>query len=555
MKSTAKQKYSVVDLFAGAGGLSHGFIQTGRYEIKAAFENNPKAQETYMQNHNETMIYNDVADALTDEIVNKLGKVDVVIGGPPCQGFSNANRQKNHAISQNNSLIKKYVHAVLHLNPTAFIMENVSMLKSSVHRFYVDKNDEEIIKKYNIETTASEILLLDSVFCFDGFEEFEEIVSSINKISTYLWNESDYLSLNVVYKVRNNTSKLTNALEKHKKKLLSLSEQLVANKSRHDHIFKSFISAGEAIQKYFNGKQTTDEAKTLCDTIEASIMYQRMLSKAKEIIDNQIVVTEYSSIEPHGLVAKVTSMAVIDYIESVLSSLENGYVINKGVLSAVDFGVPQKRQRFVVIGIKKDCCDSITLPIGKVSEENYCTVSDAISDLENVDVIYDTANDKGIELAPVENISNLSQQLRDSNKLHNHITTATTPKALERFKAIKQGENFHALDAKLKDTYSDPTRTQNTIYLRLNYNEPSGTVVNVRKSMWIHPVKHRALSVREAARLQTFKDSFVFCGTKDSQYQQVGNAVPPVLAKAIAEHLCGYLDFPSTKDDEVPCDE
>lgn len=67
-------------------------------------------------------------------------------------------------------------------------------------------------------------------------------------------------------------------------------------------------------------------------------------------------------------------------------------------------------------------------------------------------------------------------------------------------------------------------------------------MVNVRKSMWIHPVLHRALSIREAARLQTFPDSFVFCGPKDSQYQQVGNAVPPMLAKAIAEHLCNYLD-------------
>ena len=59
--------------------------------------------------------------------------------------------------------------------------------------------------------------------------------------------------------------------------------------------------------------------------------------------------------------------------------------------------------------------------------------------------------------------------------------------------------------------------------------------------MWIHPVKDRALSVREAARLQTFPDSFVFTGTKDKQYQQVGNAVPPILAKAIAERLDALL--------------
>ena len=60
--------------------------------------------------------------------------------------------------------------------------------------------------------------------------------------------------------------------------------------------------------------------------------------------------------------------------------------------------------------------------------------------------------------------------------------------------------------------------------------------------MWIHPTIDRAVSIREAARLQTFPDSFIFCGTKDSQYQQVGNAVPPMLAKAIAEHLATYLE-------------
>lgn len=66
--------------------------------------------------------------------------------------------------------------------------------------------------------------------------------------------------------------------------------------------------------------------------------------------------------------------------------------------------------------------------------------------------------------------------------------------------------------------------------------------MNVRKSMWIHPQKDRAISVREAARLQSFPDSFIFCGKKDSQYQQVGNAVPPMMAKAIAEQIADYLD-------------
>ena len=78
--------------------------------------------------------------------------------------------------------------------------------------------------------------------------------------------------------------------------------------------------------------------------------------------------------------------------------------------------------------------------------------------------------------------------------------------------------------------------------MRLKYDDPSPTVVNIRKSMWEHPKQNRALSVREAARLQSFPDSFIFLGTKDSQYQQVGNAVPPMLAKVIAETVAEYLD-------------
>ena len=99
--------YSVIDLFAGAGGLSLGFMQTRKYEIKVAFENSPYMQETYRLNHPDVEVLGDVCTANYDDIVKRHGQIDVVIGGPPCQGFSNANRQKNTAISQNNMLVKQ----------------------------------------------------------------------------------------------------------------------------------------------------------------------------------------------------------------------------------------------------------------------------------------------------------------------------------------------------------------------------------------------------------------------------------------------------------------
>ena len=156
--------------------------------------------------------------------------------------------------------------------------------------------------------------------------------------------------------------------------------------------------------------------------------------------------------------------------------------------------------------------------------------------------VTEVSEDIGTPIEPLTEISDLGRALRDTTSLHNHIITNTREAAMERFKALKQGQNFHALDDSLKtNTYTDVSRTQNTIYLRLDYDKPSGTVVNVRKSMWVHPVLDRAVSVREAARLQTFPDSFVFCGTKDKQYQQVGNEVPPIMAKAIAKKLAQQL--------------
>lgn len=210
------------------------------------------------------------------------------------------------------------------------------------------------------------------------------------------------------------------------------------------------------------------------------------------------------------------------------------------VLCAADFGVPQKRMRFVLMGVKRSISETIALPKGRFKDGEYRTVRDAIEDIEDVPPVFSLADDVGIQVEEVAT-GELGTLLRDSQTLRNHITTSTTATAMERFKALKQGENFHSLDDSLKTTYTDASRTQNTIYLRLSYDEPSGTVVNVRKSMWVHPILDRAISVREAARLQTFPDSFVFCGTKDKQYQQVGNAVPPIMAKAIAKKIAKLL--------------
>ncbi|HHQ1162946.1 TPA: DNA cytosine methyltransferase, partial [Listeria innocua] len=156
-------------------------------------------------------------------------------------------------------------------------------------------------------------------------------------------------------------------------------------------------------------------------------------------------------------------------------------------------------------------------------------------DLEDIAVSTSSESNKnGIVKKSTSEENEYRKKICDSKRVYNHVVTKTTELALQRFKLLKEGQNFHNLSKDMKNTYTTPERTQNTIYLRVVYDEPAGTVVNVRKSMWIHPKKDRAISIREAARLQSFPDSFIFKGSKDSQYQQIGNAVPPKISQVLA---------------------
>lgn len=523
--------YKVIDLFAGAGGLSLGFKQAGKYKIIAAFEINSNAQKTYKKNNNDTEIFSDVCSIDYKKLEKVFGKIDVIIGGPPCQGFSMANRQKNHVINQNNMLVKQYIRAVIELKPKAFVMENVAMLKSEVHRFYLRSDEIELIKKLQIDTISSKINLLDAKY-FSFSDKIVEDIKNRCTLETRLWPEKDYKLLNIIYRYRNNLKKCKEALYRYRKQLTKLAEKILNN--NNDDVYECFDRTANAIYDFFNEKV---ETKEIINQIEKTIMIQRCLARAKELYDNELQINNYNF--ENGISVIVQSYSVIDYITKMLDS---EYTFNKGILNAVEFGAPQKRNRFILIGIKKKIAKSIKMPEGSFTEENFRTVQDAIKDLENVPTIFQVSEDNGVMLTENYEPTPLTAVLRDTSILFNHLITQTRAIAKARFEALEQGENFHSLNPMLKsNTYTDISRTQNTIYQRLYYNKPSGTVLNVRKSMWIHPTINRAVSVREAARLQTFPDSFIFCGTKDSQYQQVGNAVPPMLAKAIAKHITLYL--------------
>jgi DNA (cytosine-5)-methyltransferase 1 len=540
MSNFDADQYTVVDLFAGAGGLSLGFSQTGHFDIKVAYEHQKSMQDTYRRNHQMVDVRGDVCSANYQEIIEQYGNIDVVIGGPPCQGFSNANRQRNHAINKNNMLVKQFIRAVQELHPKAFVMENVSMLRSGVHRFYLAKSDVGMLAQIpKLSSHVDQLVLLQETYYFDGAID---LVQNYEGICASLWDSSLFSKLNILLKASKYPQRFSKALERHKNALLRSFQTLDFSKF-NDYVRAVTERAVESLKDYY-GRGNISKTE-LSSSIEHAVMIQRMLKCSKEIFDNEIIVENYSL--NGDLVAHIRSFAVFDYLKAVLESTSEGYAITSGVLCAADFGAPQKRRRFVVIGVQKQLSSHVELPSAIVDESCYTTVRDAIADIEEIVPFEDVSDDEGIPIEPLRHKKGLVARLRNTTQLKNHIVPKTTDRAMQRFKALKQGENFHALNKSLQtNSYSNVERTQNTIYLRLNYDQPSGTVVNVRKSMWIHPTKDRAISIREAARLQSFPDSFVFCGSKDQQYQQVGNAVPPVLAKAIADKVFQLLSNTST---------
>lgn len=522
--------FHVLDLFCGAGGLSLGFMQAEGYIIEAAAEKNPNAQATYLHNHPNVRMYDDVTRIdYNDEFFKGI---DFVIGGPPCQGFSNANRQKNCIISLNNKLVKEFVRAIRAIRPKAFVMENVSMLKSDTHRFFVEEGDLADIEEFEIPISENNIILLQRSYNFEGLVD---IGNNAALVEQYCWPSQTFKALNNILK-KSSSQKREEYLASKRKEI----ERAIASidyEQNDEHITNANNQIIQAVTGYYNEKI---DINALVALLETPIHIQKFLSKMLEI-HTQHVVYRLETNEQGDIVVRMISFSVLDYIQKVLGSQEYGYLLHPDVICAANYGVPQLRERFIMIGVHNDYLiegQEVHAPVPQLTKDNYHTVKQAIEDLSNYAPGTDINDDNGVTLDHQDDPNDLLVQLRNNDGVvYNHIATKTRQNAQERFNVLSPGQNFHDLDNGLKEnTYSNVERTQNTIYLKLNYDEPSPTVVNVRKSMWVHPDPdiHRAISIREAARLQSFPDSFVFVGSKDSQYQQVGNAVPPMMARAIA---------------------
>ncbi len=359
-------KMKVIDLFAGCGGLSVGFMKAG-FTLTKAVEFDPPIARTYKINHPEV-------DVIVDDIANvdkigffSSGDADIIIGGPPCQGFSMAGARIRRGFIDDprNYLFKHYFNVVKAVRPKAFVMENVKGMKN-----------------------------------MQGGEIFKEIL--------------------------------------------------------------------------------------------------RLFSDPEETSGN-----------PYHLFYKI--------------------------IRASDFGVPQKRERLIIIGTTIP-----NVPFEQLWDETQrditsdyptffapTTVRDAIGNLPAV-------TDDGIIVNP-KPITDYQKFLSCNNPtITNHTQSKHSKIAVARMCQIGNGQNFTELDEKIKSVHSGS-------YGRLDWDEPAATITTrfdtPAGGRFIHPRENRTLSPREAARIQSFPDNFVFYGARREISRQIGNAVPPKISYFLAQFI------------------
>lgn len=223
-------------------------------------------------------------------------------------------------------------------------------------------------------------------------------------------------------------------------------------------------------------------------------------------------------------------------IEECFRSIEGYDNISSSVLCASDYSVPQKRNRFFLVGNRLGI--DFTFP---ERQSSMITVKEAIGDLPSLQ------NGEMLEEADytqtIDKASEYARLMREgSEKAQQNYVSRNNDWVVERYKYIGQGKNWRSIPDALMQNYADKGRCHSGIYKRLREDQPSVVISNYRKSMLIHPWEDRGISVREAARLQSFPDSFIFEGSLMHIQQQIGNAVPPLLAKAVFQQIINLTE-------------
>lgn len=612
--------FTFVDLFAGAGGFSEGFLQAEMnnkfFDFIAASDINENCELTHVVRYNHQLGLNaeflkqDITEPdFLDNLLQKIGdkKIDVVCGGPPCQSFSLAGKRKK--FDKKDDLFSHYLEVIKVLQPKYFVMENVKGILTKEKGKIKDLIIQEInsivdikeipvlvsfIRKMKSETNSFllecivrrvEIEKLRDADIETGREEFVRYVDSrfkqlTPKIADYKTSKTD----SRINTIRHGFNILARSKEWEKLKRDIIREKDYCNVDGDAFVdqFTSFLthisseSIIEQIEKAFNElKVPVDYKKDCNDIITALKIYTASFDEVVETLQN------------------ISSEAEQEGLKDILDSIRLYKIEKPFVANASNYGVPQNRERVLFIGCRKDQKFISEIP-ATVKPEEKVTVFEALHDLdfignnqeahhyELVDISQQfngtakkmksllkkrtiegkessktgktfaewSKNGRLIERYKshskpiyVRNFEGLLKGEKYFDILNNHKTSNQNENVVNRLKIILKNGDYKKAQCELEECgLSSNKRNYNV----LKPDEQSSTIMTIPDD-YIHYNSPRALTVREMARLQSFDDSFVFQGKRSTggnnrksevpQYTLVGNAVPPLLARAVANEI------------------
>lgn len=615
---TTRKGIKYLDLFAGAGGFSEGFMQAYTedkyYDFRLASDINENCELTHRVRYNKMLgldtkfMCQDIMDeSFLPNLLKEIGnqKIDVITGGPSCQSFSLAGRRKK--LDKRDDLFYHYLKVIKALRPKYFVMENVKGILTK---------DEGRIKERILREIRS---IVDDAKMNLLYSFLEDVLKTKMPTSLYyalyirLYMETsvgDWNKQNEIF--FNNLEQQLKDVTKHLPYSVSKSDESV-NTIRHGLLLLKMKQQRDAVRKQIIQLKTSahidndtfvDGYNAIIETISDEQILEKTLNAIDKVADMGGCDVEAKVLKKSLEILTSTFDECIEFIQEqlkdndrLLSHLNELmkeirlYNIDEPlVLLSSNYGVPQNRERVVFIGCRNDQEIINEIP-ATVTEEEKVKVYEALWDLNMIDngetvtsykkpkliskyeetkiqrAIQGEPDNRGLLFSEWSRIGRLGhrftfdiepfyvtnmEELEKPKKyqhmdLFNHQTSLQNAKVRERLRIIAEHGDYDEAKAELKEKGLE---SQKRNYVVLNPLGQSPTVCTMPDD-FIHYSAYRPMTVREMARLQSFDDSFVFQGKRQTggnnrqkeipQYTLVGNAVPPLMARAIANTLLKHI--------------
>lgn len=616
-----KTAVTFLDLFAGAGGISEGFLQAYTqhkyYKFILASDINENCELTHRVRYNHQLGLDTkflTGDIMSPDFIERLlaqlqgQEIDVVTGGPSCQSFSLSGRRRR--FDKRDNLFLHYLNVIRLLRPKYFVMENVKGLLTKDKGHFKDAIMKEIRSIIDDRNIPQFFMYLDRMLSESATAFVKNCI--LAKVKMEIANDknaeiarTDYFS-HLESQFKNITRKIEYRLSKSNAEIATIRHglHLLRQTEERNTISASIINLKTITDidndYYVNGFNSflslIDDSTIINSILSAIDTFNGFDNDSKEVKEFRKMVRLYSfTLDETIDTVKhyANDNGSIDELNNLLDELILYKIAKPIVVHSADYGVPQNRERVIFIGCRKDqeLIDEIPATI---TNEEKVTVYEALHDLDFIgngsietnygqcnvieeyeplirhrDVEGHISNEKDthtfaewskigrlshrfiFEINPfyVKSIDDLENNLFcEEPTLYNHQTSSQNEEVKQRLKIIAEHGVYDAdCKTELAKLGLDSNKRNYTV---LNPAGQSPTVVTMPDD-FIHYSAHRAMTVREMARLQSFDDSFVFQGKRQTggnkrkseipQFTLVGNAVPPLMARAIANTILKYI--------------